>query len=481
MVLAGCAAYRIHAERLGEWETLPPREARLRLRCDRIFAPRGEGRCSGLGVVVYAEAHLSDLLGRRVYFSLANPSMKDPLLSGSEIDARGILTLVPSQPLPRSFDAYLADAGIQFRFSRGKLLRLTGQPGAYRRMNARLLSFMERILSIGIARKYPEQCGAFKAMMLGQLNELSEEQNQLYRLSGTMHLFSISGLHIGFIAAVFHGFLRLLRLPAFPRLLLCLSTLWIYVDATGCSPSAVRSFLMVALIELALALRQPINALSCLTSATLLVLIAAPCQVFGASFQMSYGIVASLILFSGPLGEFLLTLCEPLKLLPLGSWTRFQRGAVATWRWTASALVAGLGASLVGLLTGLAYFALLTPGALLVNLALIPTSTLVLSAGMLSLFLGAVFSFSSALVTNYAGLVLLLLMEGFVRLCLRLPWMHMTGEYRCAWFGGASLCIMLCLCLWGYRRRWNPPWLFVCPPAFLLLVLFLGVRYAQTP
>src|SRR5690606_40928374 len=112
-----------------------------------------------------------------------------------------------------------------------------------------------------------------------------------------MHLFAISGLHIGVIAAGIHAFLSLLRVPRLPKLVTGLTLLWLYVQITGGTPSAVRAFSMVALFQLTLQLRLPGNPVSAVATAALLVLMVDPLQLFSASFQMSYGIVASLLLY----------------------------------------------------------------------------------------------------------------------------------------------------------------------------------------
>src|SRR5687768_15291678 len=55
MFCAGVASYALHRVRLPSWDSLPPREARLGLRVDRVFAPRDAQRASGLATVVRAD------------------------------------------------------------------------------------------------------------------------------------------------------------------------------------------------------------------------------------------------------------------------------------------------------------------------------------------------------------------------------------------------------------------------------------------
>ena len=54
----------------------------------------------------------------------------------------------------------------------------------------------------------------YLAMLLGRKAELDRAQSDRYRMSGTMHLFAISGLHIGVIATVIAQSMKLMRIPA---------------------------------------------------------------------------------------------------------------------------------------------------------------------------------------------------------------------------------------------------------------------------
>ena len=58
---------------------------------------------------------------------------------------------------------------------------------------------MGRLLTTGLEDR-PETAAVYRAMMLGQKHDLSDEQRGLFMHSGTMHLFAINGLHIGVVA-----------------------------------------------------------------------------------------------------------------------------------------------------------------------------------------------------------------------------------------------------------------------------------------
>jgi competence protein ComEC len=209
-----------------------------------------------------AEEHLPDLVGQRIYFSLAlRPGEAIPIRS-MVISALGVLTPLPENPPAVSFDSYLADAGMNFRLARGRLLAVEQPPTRYRMFCDHLARRLNAILSAGVAPKRPELAAVYRAMMLGQKHELSAAQGQLFMHSGTMHLFAINGLHIGVVALAVHALLLLARCPRPLVAVLTLLVLWLDVDTTGASPSALRAWLLVAAYETGYALRLPANGIA---------------------------------------------------------------------------------------------------------------------------------------------------------------------------------------------------------------------------
>ena len=97
---AGAASHALHRDWLGDWDRLPPREAELELRVDRLYSSPGERRATGLGRITRAPPHLVDLSGRRVSFALTVPPGSDPPLRGTHVAARAILTPLPRAPPP---------------------------------------------------------------------------------------------------------------------------------------------------------------------------------------------------------------------------------------------------------------------------------------------------------------------------------------------------------------------------------------------
>jgi len=478
LTLLGITYYGYTRHVPADWDWLPPREAELSLRVTRTFSRQRAEQTSGIAVIEATAPHLNELVGQRIYFSLKLPDEVPPPLRSTRLEAIGVISRLPPNPPPKDFAHYLDSAGVNFRFSQGQVLQMLKPASAYRQFCARMAERFSQTLGAGIEAKHPLRTSILRAMLLGQKSELNEEQSWLFRTSGTMHVFAISGLHIGVIATVLHWLLAALRIPAKPQLFIELTALWLYVDITGAAPSAVRAFVMVALVLIAFALRLPVNPIATLTTASLIVLCFDPLQVFSASFQMSYGIVAALLLIGLPLGESWQAAWQPYAMLPKATWSWRQRALDRLRRWGLGAAGIGVAATLVSSVTGIQFFHLFTPGSLLINLLVIFLASFAITSGFASLLCGLIgFEFGS-IAANHAAVVLLSLTEFGIRYFMKLPHLWFHASFKEPWMGSVTLAALLLSLLIGYLQNWTG-WsrFYWAPIAVLALGLLTGVHF----
>lgn len=450
---------------------LPPREARLEVRIERIFTQE-PGRSTGLGRVVGADRHLAALTGERVYWA-ANTNSP---VRGAVVELLGVLTPLPADPDPESFAAYLENTGTDFTLRRATLLRTIREAPAYYRRCDRLRGRLLDTLGLDIER-HPGLGGIVRAMALGEKAELSEAQRDLFVRSGTMHLFAISGLHITVIAVAFELLLTLARLPGWARFVVGTAALWLYVDVTGAVPSAVRAFIMVFFVHAAFRWRVAGNAPAALAAAAVTALVIAPEQLFSASYQLSYGIVASLLLCGLPLAGALRERFALFRSLPEAAWTWREKSAVHAWRWTLDSLAISVAATLVGLLGGVVFFGVLTPGAFAANLVLVPLASLTLMAAVGSMLTGLIGASWLAVVFNHAAALLAWAMQALVELALRVPGMSFPAKMRWPELGPPAIAGVVVWVALAYARKWPPLGLgLIVPAAWVAAVLVFGVR-----
>jgi len=137
--------------------------------------------------------------------------------------------------------------------------------------------------------------GLATALLLGHREELGSEGIDPFLETGTIHILSISGLHVGIIAGTILWLLRLLAVP--PRRILfavaILTTL--YTLLTGSQPPAVRALILVLIMCGSNWLYRPSLPLNSLATAALVVLWFNPTHLFNIGVQLSFLAVAGLM------------------------------------------------------------------------------------------------------------------------------------------------------------------------------------------
>ncbi|MBP7142750.1 MAG: ComEC/Rec2 family competence protein [Opitutaceae bacterium] len=461
--------------RIPEWEGRAPREAVLAVQVERLFAGQEDPRkAGGLGRVTEAPPHLALLVGQTIQFSGRSRPGVPRLVRSSAVEMAGQLEVVPRMAPPSTFDGYLSGAGVNFKLTRARILREHSPPGPYWKWCDRMQSEMGERVGVGLEAQ-PALVGVLRAVLLGSVGELSERQDGWFTQSGTLHLFSVSGLHIGVIAMALSGVLAALRVPAWVRFIVILILLWLYVDITGRAPSAVRAFLMVAWLQFAKVMRLPPNNMSLLVSTAMLVLVVDPLQLFSASFQMSYGIVLALIALGLPMARAWDNRHPIFHDRPQALWTWRHRLFDSLRKSVIGAVALGMATLPVNLITGVLTFGLATPGALIANLVSIPLASIGLLGGFSSLVASACGERSLSIVFNHASALALTVVDQGAERIVQIPGISMAASFRAPIAGYLALVVLMGLLLSGLQTGWArrtggfwPPFVFTG-----LVVIFL--------
>lgn len=131
------------------------------------------------------------------------------------------------------------------------------------------------------------------AVLLGMRDEVPDEEQEQFRRLGIAHILSVSGFHVGVLVAL----LALLMMPVKHRRLrmaLTLPMLLAYAFLTGGNALAVRAVLLWALVCWGRIRHKRVLMLHVLCASAMIQLMFAPAQLFSASFQMTYGVMAAI-------------------------------------------------------------------------------------------------------------------------------------------------------------------------------------------
>jgi ComEC/Rec2-related protein len=149
-----------------------------------------------------------------------------------------------------------------------------------------------------------EQGDILVALMLGERQLIDEQTREQFRLTGTVHLLAVSGLHVGLIALALFVGVSWIRSRGL-QLVIFASMLGLYVVVAGAGPSIVRAALMAVLFLGARYLGRISRPLNTIGVAALVLLLLNPTDLFDVGFQLSFASVLGIILAFSPMYQWI--------------------------------------------------------------------------------------------------------------------------------------------------------------------------------
>ena len=221
-------------------------------------------------------------------------------------------------------------------------------PGTYRKTGIkinRLIYWAEQVrdklvVLLAATKIEKEERSVVSALTLGYRAEFDPETLDYFVNTGTIHVLSVSGLHVAliffiisfFFSGINKGKYGAVIYPAFMILFL-----WIYAFITGFSPCVQRSTVMFTFVIIGNILRRPINIYNSLSASALVLILLDPNVLFDIGFQLSYLAVFGIVMLQPPME----------KLLQI-------KNKILKWLWTM--LTVSIAAQLITLPLSIFYF-----------------------------------------------------------------------------------------------------------------------------
>ena len=150
-----------------------------------------------------------------------------------------------------------------------------------------------------IEQAVPKSAQSFVlAVWLGYRTTIPPDEYQAYIESGTVHILSVSGVHMAMVFWTATFIARLFVKGIRPRAVVVLTVIVLFTLMSGMRPSALRSAIMVIAYLMADLFDRERDVPTALSLSALLLLIWNPDTFFDAGFQLSFLSVASILLFS---------------------------------------------------------------------------------------------------------------------------------------------------------------------------------------
>jgi len=330
----------------------------------------------------------------------------------------------------------------------------------YRGIAARIVHFClafrhhaSDTLRIGVA-DHSEAVGLVQALLLGYRSELSREAHRLFVHTGTLHIFAISGLHVGIVVGLILFALSACSIPR-PRWLWFVAPLLIaYTLMTGMKPSAVRACIMAIVFLSASALHRRADSYSAVAFAALAILACCPDTLTEASFTLSFTVVTGILLIFPHIDRRLQLLWAPDPWQLERESLMLRVGRVCGRRLTTVAAVS-LSAWLVSAPLIALCFGRMAPVALLANVWVVPMAFLIVLAGALSIVTGSVAAFGAD-VFNHAALALTHIMLAGLKLLVMIPGGFLKVPDTSLWIVACWYGVLGMVLLYLYARHEAP-------------------------
>lgn len=223
------------------------------------------------------------------------------------------------------------------------------------------------------------------AITLGTRDDVSGEFDAAFRQTGTLHLFSVSGLHVGMFALLLWMVLQPLRVPRRAAVFLIVPSLFFYSLVTGAAPSSLRAATMISLVLGALLVDRATSPANSLAAAALLILGFETNQLFQPGFQLSFLVVTTLLVLTPPIDRCFSAAFCPDAFIPRRLYDTVRKLQASLGRALAATLSVSLAAWIGGLPLTAGYFHLVPLVAVPANMIAVPLAFCVLALGMLSI------------------------------------------------------------------------------------------------
>jgi len=353
---------------------------------------------------------------------------RHPVEFGDEVRLFGTVQRIEGPRNPGEFDfrSYLAREDVH----RALILRypengaVVSHGGGNRLVWAAQKSrnWMETTLRRGLEYS-PDVTSSINGMVLGLRHQTSEDIEEPFQQTGTLHLFAVAGLHVGIVARLLWILATTARLPRKWATASIIPALLFYSAITGLHTSSVRAAVMSAVLLGGFIAERKAFALNSLAAAATLILWWDTNELFAVGFQLSFSVVAAILLLQAPIFCFLSRRFAPDPFLPRTLFTPRRRALNNSRVWLARASSVSLAAWIGSLPLMLWYYHLVTLISLLANLVVVPIAFFVLAGALLSLVTAPVSSWLSV-VFNNANWALTKLILGAVSLFAQIPGGH---------------------------------------------------------
>jgi len=349
----------------------------------------------------------------------------DVPVAGSRVSGGGNFSRLREPRNPQEFDeaGWLRRKGVAAVF-RARDNRV--ETGALAALGSAIRKGFRTAVTEGLEEN-SSQAKVIRAIVIGESPPDADELVAAFRNSGTLHIFSVSGMHVAMMGTIAWFVLRWLRVSRRTAVLLILPLVFGYSWITGNSAPAVRSAWMMAVFLLAFSFRRQPDLLNALGAVLLAAVLWDGNLLFQPGVQMSYGVVAAIAIGTSWATSWFAWMAEKEEYLPDDLLTGWQKRWLAVRRKAVTILSVSTAAWIGSTPLTIWHFGLVTPIALIATVVLSVPVTAMLAASLFSSILHPVLPQAAGYLNRANGKVAdlcVVLAEGMSAI----PYAHFTTK-----------------------------------------------------
>lgn len=168
---------------------------------------------------------------------------------------------------------------------------------------------------------YKNNSDFINSILIGEKNNLSEEEKIVFSKTGTSHIVSISGLHTGILCGIIIFLIG--KVNNVYKLIFMTIMMLIYCIIVGMIPSIIRAILFIVILYISIFLDRKRDSISTLSIIGIFFVSNNPYIIYNVSFQLSFLATLSIIYFYGYINDIIkisiisLTISANILTLPI--------------------------------------------------------------------------------------------------------------------------------------------------------------------
>ena len=210
-----------------------------------------------------------------------------------------------------NFREYLFDKGLRYEIScrNRDCIEVTGSYS--KGISSLAFKARDRLLQIfrekGLAG---QEFSVAAALLLGYVNEIDSRLKSAFAASGTMHILSVSGMHVGIIFLFLEtilSFMAKFRYGIYFKSLIQLLFVGSYAAVTGFSPAVLRAATCLGFMIIGKTIRRKPEMLNVISASVFFLLMMDPSILSDVGFQLSYLAVIGIVILNKPIYDLYVT------------------------------------------------------------------------------------------------------------------------------------------------------------------------------